>query len=192
MENYLFKMLRFFSKNFRKNNQQFRIYCLKALYQSRFTIEKRLSYGRLFGLFFDASASKVVLGSDVQFRDYCQISSGMDGTLTIGKNVFFNNNCSINCFHSITIGDNCQFGEGVKFYDHNHRYKATDKLINQQGYSTGSIHIGNNCWIGSNVVILKDVVIGDDVVVGAGCIIHQSIPSNNVVINKQEQVFKSY
>jgi acetyltransferase-like isoleucine patch superfamily enzyme len=114
----------------------------------------------------------------------------MDGHLKIGNNVFFNNYCSITCLHSITIGDNCQFGESVKFYDHNHQYKVTDQLINAQGYTKGRILIGNNCWFGSNVVVLKDVDIGDNVVVGAGCVIHKSIPSNTVVINMQDYLIK--
>ncbi len=112
----------------------------------------------------------------------------MNGTLTIGNRVFFNNHCSITCYHSILIGDDCQFGESVKFYDHNHEYRARDKRINQQGYSIGTIKIGNNCWFGSDVIILKNVEIGDDVIIGAGCIIHESIPSGSVIINKQELI----
>lgn len=161
----------------------------RALYTGRFSSSKNFDRGKLFGLYFDASASRVTIGSSVCFRDNCQLRSGMDGVLTIGHRVFFNNYCSITCFHSIIIGDDCQFGEGVKFYDHNHQYKATDKPINQQGYSTGSIKIGNNCWFGSDVIVLKNVEIGDNVVVGAGCVIHKSIPSNTVVIHKNEQIY---
>jgi acetyltransferase-like isoleucine patch superfamily enzyme len=167
---------------------QLQLQAWAVLYKSRFKAGRKFVRGRLFGVYFDASSSKVEIGTDVQFRDYCQIRSGMSGTLSIGDRVFFNNHCSITCFHSITIGNDCQFGEGVKFYDHNHQYKATDKPINQQGYTTGFIKIGNNCWFGSDVIILKNVEIGDHVVVGAGCIIHESIPSGSVIINKQELV----
>jgi acetyltransferase-like isoleucine patch superfamily enzyme len=162
-----------------------------ALYAGRFTTSRNLGWGKLFGLYFDASLSRVRIGSAVQFRDYCQVRSGMNGTLMIGNRVFFNNHCSITCFHSIVIGDDCQFGEGVKFYDHNHQYRATDIPSNQQGYSIGSIKIGNNCWMGSNVVVLKNVEIGDNVVIGAGCIVHKSIPSNTVVIHKNEHIYTS-
>lgn len=186
-------MLRLFFRILRKTGsilkslqQQFQLTAWKALYQGRFSCGSDFVRGKMFGLYFDASSSRVNIGAAVQFRDGCQIRTGMNGTLTIGNRVFFNNYCSITCFHSVTIGDDCQFGEGVKFYDHNHQYKATDRPINQQGYSTGSIRIGNNCWFGSDVIVLKDVEIGDNVVIGAGCVIHQSVPSGSVIINKQQ------
>lgn len=192
MQIFLFKLFLRLSVFLQVINLRLRVYYFKTLYKSRFSVLKQFSCGRLFGLHFDASASLVAIGSGVQFRNYCEVRSGMDGELIIGNQVFFNNFCSITCFHSITIGNNCQFGEGVKFYDHNHLYNNTDKPINQQGYSKGSIRIGDNCWLGSNVIVLKDVEIGDNVVVGAGCIIHKSIPSNTVVINKQEYLYRPY
>jgi len=192
MQIFIFKLFRRLSAFLQKINLRLRIYYFKTLYKSRLSVLNHFICGRLFELHFDASSSRVAIGSEVQFRNYCQVRSGMDGELFIGNNVFFNNFCSITCFHSITIGNNCQFGEGVKFYDHNHLYKNTDKAINQQGYSKGSIRIGENCWLGSDVIVLKDVEIGNNVVVGAGCIIHRSIPSNTVVMNKQEIVFRSY
>ncbi len=115
---------------------------------------------------------------------------GQGGKLHIGNDCFLNNQCSINCLGAITIGNDCQFGENVYLYDHNHKHSDADKLISGQGYNTGSIRIGNNCWIGSNVVILKDVTIGDNVVIGAGCVVHRSIASGTIVINMQQQEFK--
>jgi acetyltransferase-like isoleucine patch superfamily enzyme len=171
---------------------QLQLKAWKSLYKGRFSSGCNFVRGRMFGLYFDASSSKVDFGLDVHFRDYCQVRTGMDGQLKISNRVFFNNSCSITCFHSITIGENCQFGEGVKFYDHNHLYKASDQLINQQGYSTGGISIGENCWVGSNVIILRNVVIGDNVVIGAGCVIFKSIPSNSVVYNNQNLTVTQY
>jgi acetyltransferase-like isoleucine patch superfamily enzyme len=164
----------------------------KSIFANRFLTGENFKFGRFFDLSFDLSSSEVSIGNNVLIRDFCHFRSGMDGKLQIGNNTFFNNNCSINCFHSIIIGDDCQFGEGVKFYDHNHQYRATDKTINEQGYSTGPIKIGNNCWFGSNVVILKNVQIGDNVIIGAGCIIYQSVPPNTVVMNKSILDFKLY
>lgn len=164
----------------------FRISEWKALYPGRFAAGKQLSFGKLFSIHFDASASNIQLGNNIQFRDFCVLRTGMDGQLTIGDRVFFNNSCSITCFHQIKIGNDCQFGEGVKFYDHNHVHQNKEQNINEQGYVKGSISIGNNCWFGSDVIILKDVTIGDHVVIGAGCVIHQSVPSHSVIINKQQ------
>lgn len=181
------------SKNILRSLQlKLQLKAWKLLYKDRFSTGYNFVCGHMFGLYFDASSSKVDIGWDVEFRDYCQVRTGMNGQLKIGNRVFFNNLCSITCFHSVTIGDNCQFGEGVKLYDHNHRYKACDQLINEQGYSIGGISIGENCWVGSNVIILKGVNIGDNVVVGAGCVIFKSIPSNSIVYINQNLAVSQY
>ena len=111
------------------------------------------------------------------------------GRLTLGDNISFNRNCSINCLSSIYIGDNCIFGESVKLYDHDHKFRDTSKLFSEQGFSLGSISIGTNCWVGSNVTILKNVSIGDNVVIGANCLVYKDVPSNTLVKNSGDIEF---
>lgn len=174
---------------------RFRIYQWRYLYSRRIIIGQNFKFGKFFSLIFEispTSASFLRLGSDILMRENIHIRIGELGKLSIGDHCFFNHGCNITCFGETTIGNNCQFGESVKFYDHNHHYKAKDKVIKEQGYSIGTIRVGNNCWIGSNVVFLKDVEIGDNVIIGAGCIIYQSVPSNTVVINRQDQLLKSF
>lgn len=113
------------------------------------------------------------------------VIDSQDATVKVGNNCFFNNLCSINCLSHIEIGDNCLFGENVKIYDHNHKYKGNELIMNQ-GFSCAPVKIGNNCWIGSNVTILKGVTIGDNCVIGAGCIVFKNIEPNSVIINKQD------
>jgi acetyltransferase-like isoleucine patch superfamily enzyme len=139
----------------------------------------------------DNSKSVFNLGENIQFRNDVSIRVLDNAFLKIGKSVFFNNSCSINCLSEISIGDNTQFGESVKIYDHNHQYRNLNLLINQQGYVKGKVIIGSNCWIGSNVVVLKDVEIGDNVVIGAGCVIYKSIPANSLVTNNQNLIITS-
>lgn len=158
---------------------------LRFLYKERFKYEERFSFQLTSKIIFDSTASAIHVGNGVQVRDYCYFRSGQNGKLSIGNDVFFNNGCSLNCLGSIVVGNNCQFGEGVKLYDHNHAYTDEQKLISSQGYVVGQITIGDNCWIGSNVVILKDVTVGNNVVIGAGCVIYKSIPADSVVINHQ-------
>ena len=122
------------------------------------------------------------IASDCSTRRNCFIWIQGPAILLIGDKVFFNNNCSINCLEKIEIGDGCIFGEGVKFYDHNHKY-TTDPIISisKDEFNTAPIIIGKNCWISSNVTILKGVTIGDNVIIGAGCLVYKSIPSNSIV-----------
>ena len=50
--------------------------------------------------------------------------------------------------------------------------------------------IGRNCWVATNVTILNNVTIGDNVIVGAGCLIRKAVPSNTIVMRKEELIFK--
>lgn len=124
---------------------------------------------------------RLCIDSGVYVRKGFYINMTENSKIKIGVNTFFNNNCSINSRRNIEIGSECLFGENVKIYDHNHVYKNINEEIRNQGFSTGTVIIGDNCWIGSNVVILKDVVIGDNCIIGANCLIYKSIPSNTVV-----------
>lgn len=103
------------------------------------------------------------------------------GKLIIGKNCFFNRNCSLNVMESLKIGDNCIFGENVCIYDHNHKFSDKNIIIKNQGYNCKNIVIGDNCWICSNVTILSGVEIGSNSVIGAGCVINNNIPKNSIV-----------
>ena len=155
------------------------------LSEKRFRIKSSVILGRNFSINSDITKTHISIADHCRLRNNLNITIGHNGNLQIGINCFFNNNCSINCLGNIEIGNNNQFGEGVLFYDHNHRYVNKRELISEQGYNIGKISIGNNCWIGSNVVILKDVSIGDNVVIGAGCVIYKSIGCDSIVVNHQ-------
>lgn len=132
---------------------------------------------------------KIIINENFSIRDYCNILVFPKAELNIGKNVFFNNYCSINCLEKIDIGDNTIFGEGVKLYDHNHLIERKDTFkISREHFTKGAISIGKNCWIASNVTILKGVTIGDNCIIGAGCIIHRSVAANSVVKSQQNLI----
>lgn len=133
----------------------------------------------------------MIVGKHVTFRKGFSLMIDKNGEVIIGNNVFFNNYCSINANDRITIGEGTLFGENVKVYDHNHCYKNLDVPIKEQGFTTAPVKIGKHCWIASNVVILKGVTIGDNCVIGAGCIVYKDVPSNMVMVNKQELMMKS-
>lgn len=69
----------------------------------------------------------------------------------------------------------------VKIYDHNHEFRKREISIKDQGFNIKEVCIGSNVWCGSNVVILKGVNIGDTCVIAAGCVVHDSIPSNSIM-----------
>lgn len=137
-------------------------------------------------IFLLDDSAKISIEEGVNTRKYCEFLVWNQAELVISRNVFFNNLCSINCLEKIEIGENTLFGENVKLYDHNHLISKTEKIsVSKNQFNTSPIIIGKNCWIASNVTILKGVTIGDNVVIGAGCLIHNSVPSNTIVKNIQ-------
>jgi len=131
----------------------------------------------------------ITIGENFLLRAYCNILVFPNANLKIGKGVFFNNYCSINCLDIIEIGDDTIFGEGVRLYDHNHLIEKGETLfVEKEKYTKSPIKIGKNCWIGSNVVILKGVSIGDNSIIGAGCVVHKSVPANTIMKNSQDLI----
>lgn len=125
--------------------------------------------------------NRASFGSGFTFRKGFNLIVAKEGKVEIGANCFFNNGCSINCLNHIEIGEGSIFGEGVRIYDHNHRFADFSKPIKEQGYSQGSVKIGKHCWIGSNVVLLKGADIGDNCVIGAGCVVSDKVESGNLI-----------
>lgn len=136
---------------------EFRLICIRTILRVRF-------------------GNKIKLGPNFRVRSGFKMLIKRSGNVTIGDDVSFNNSCSVNALGDITIGNHVIFGEGVRLYDHNHRFKKECGTFDEQPMSIGSIVIGNNCWIGSNVVILKGTHISDNCVIGAGCVVSGHIP----------------
>lgn len=132
--------------------------------------------------------NKFFVGNSVTWRNNFSVMIAETGKVIIGDNCFFNNGCSINANKLVHIGEGTLLGENVKIYDHNHRFRDSNKSIKQQGFSNGEVIIGKHCWIGSNVVILKGSKIGDNCVIGAGCIVSGVVESNSLLKNKAEYI----
>lgn len=138
----------------------FKKLCFKLMFGKRFSVGKNTTFRPGFGLYLEKGAS-----------------------VRIGSNCFFNRGCSINCLGHVEIGDYTIFGENVKIYDQNHRFRDKDTLIREQGFSVSPVSIGRNCWICTNAVILEGVTIGDNCVIGAGSIVYKDVPADSVVKN---------
>lgn len=93
------------------------------MFGKRFSVGKNTTFRKNFGLYLEKGAS-----------------------IKIGHDCFFNRGCSVNCLESVEIGNHTIFGENVKIYDQNHKFRDRTKLIREQGYSTGRVKIGNNVF----------------------------------------------
>lgn len=137
-------------------------------------ILKQFGYRLLYG-------KRISWGTGTTFRSGFHLMIEGQGKVRIGDRCFFNHDCSINCLDHIEIGPGTIFGEGVRIYDHNHRFSDETTPIKEQGYVTSPVQIGSHCWIGSNVVILRRARIGDHCVIGAGCVVNETIEAGSIV-----------
>lgn len=105
------------------------------------------------------------------------------GSLHIGKNCFFNYNCSVTCLNHIDIKDGCTFGNNVVIVDHDHKK-------NGNGFVLGSVLIEEGTWVGANVVILRDTHIGRNCIIAAGSVVKGYVPDNTLYIQKRSSECK--
>jgi acetyltransferase-like isoleucine patch superfamily enzyme len=109
--------------------------------------------------------------------------------LTLGSG-YINNNATIDCFESITIGHGVAISSGVTMRD------SDNHSINGNTVVTAPVVIEDNVWIGLNATILKGVRIGKGAVVAAGAVVTKDVPEHTLVggvparILKQDIVWK--
>mgnify|MGYP003615971747 FL=1 len=127
----------------------------------------------------DADA-KLDIAENVTINQFNFLTVKSGAKLSIGKNTYITR-ATISCLGEITIGENCILGEGMKIFDHNHKYTKNPFSVSKTDFSIGKVKIGNNVWTGANVIILKDVTIGDNVIIGAGCVIYKDVAAGTIV-----------
>jgi acetyltransferase-like isoleucine patch superfamily enzyme len=113
-----------------------------------------------------------------------------EGRIEIESWVFVNRDAVIVALEGITIGEGTRISERVSIRDHDHVFEDANRPIRDQGYVTGPIRIGRECWIGCNAVILKGVTIGHRSVVGAGAVVTRDIPSCSVAAGVPARVVR--
>jgi UDP-3-O-[3-hydroxymyristoyl] glucosamine N-acyltransferase len=68
----------------------------------------------------------------------------------------------------VFIAHNCFVGKGA--------------MIIANAEISGSVHIGNNCWIAPNSCIRDGITVGNNTIVGMGAVVTKNIDSNVVVV----------
>ncbi len=118
------------------------------------------------------------LGSGLNTKRNVYLAVTNGGKMTIGSDVFLNQNCICICREEISIGDGCKIGPNVCMYDHDHRFDQ-DQIY--PDYRSGAIRIGKGCWIGAGAIILRNTTIGEGCVIGAGTVVKGNIPAHSIV-----------
>jgi acetyltransferase-like isoleucine patch superfamily enzyme len=92
----------------------------------------------------------------------------------------------------ITIGNNVQITDGVRFLTHDGGLWTLRKtgLLENADYF-GRIFVGDNCHIGWNTIIMPNVNIGKNCIIGCGAIVTKDIPDNSVAVGIPAHVIKT-
>ncbi|MCM1035938.1 MAG: acyltransferase [Bacteroides sp.] len=123
--------------------------------------------------------ASIVLGRNLDIASGCELLASGTGCLKVGDGTYMNRYCMISCQNSVSIGQGCMFGPGVKIFDNNHRFSRAGGVSSQ--LSAAAIEIGDRCWLASDVVVLKGTTIGEGSVIGAGCVVSGNIPPHSLV-----------
>lgn len=104
-----------------------------------------------------------------------------DGELHIGSHCFFNTGTCITAAESVSIGNNCKFGNNVVIVDHDHDFRnETDRE-----FISSKVVIDDDVWVGAGVIILRGTHIGKGAVIGAGSIVKGDIPAGSLIVQKR-------
>lgn len=113
----------------------------------------------------------------------CHLAINDGATLTLGSG-YINNNATIDCFSSITIGEGVAISSGVTLRD------SDNHAVNGNPVISAPIVIEDHVWIGLNVTILKGVRIGRGAVIAAGAVVTRDVPANTLVGGVPAKVIK--
>jgi acetyltransferase-like isoleucine patch superfamily enzyme len=133
----------------------------------------RLRHGCHSGLVF---GKNFYLGKDIT------IDCPFGAKLTIGDDVTLTQGVFISAAKHVEIGSQVLVGEYVSLRDSNHSFDDLSTPIRDQPMRSGTLKIGDNCWIGRGACLLPGTNLGSGVVVGANSVVNRLFGEDSVII----------
>lgn len=114
------------------------------------------------------------------------------GKLRIGDYTTIGYNLKIDCYSSITIGDNCMISNNLSIMDSNHGMNPELPSYHRQPRVARQINIGNGCWIGERVTLLQGANIGDHCIIGTNAVVTGTIPAYSIAAGIPARIIKTW
>ena len=117
-----------------------------------------------------------------------RVGQGLHGAalanVTIGNNVFINNNLLMMALGGITIEDDVTIAEGASLISNNH--DPYDRMI----LTCKPVMVKKGAWIGAKSIVLPGVCVGKYTIVGAGSVVTKDVPDYAVAVGSPAKVIK--
>ncbi len=108
--------------------------------------------------------------------------------ISVGRNVFINQNCMFYDLGGLSIADDVMIGPNVSLITSGHPLEPSRR---RAGVVARPIVIEGNVWIAAGATIIGGVTVGENSVVAAGSVVTRDVPSNTLVGGNPAKVIRS-
>jgi acetyltransferase-like isoleucine patch superfamily enzyme len=108
--------------------------------------------------------------------------------ISVGNNVFVNQNCTFYDLGGLDIGDDVMIGPNVSIITAGHPLEPSRRRSTTVGKP---IVIEKNVWIAAGATIIGGVSVGENSVVAAGSVVTRDVPPNTLVGGNPARVIRS-
>ncbi|OWJ66083.1 sugar O-acetyltransferase [Inquilinus limosus] len=108
--------------------------------------------------------------------------------ITVGRNVFVNQNCTFYDLGGIDIADDVMIGPNVSLITSGHPLAPSQR---RDAVTAKPIVIGRNVWIAAGAIVIGGVTVGEDSVVAAGSVVTRDVPPGSLVGGNPARVIRS-
>src|ERR1700678_2817880 len=113
-------------------------------------------------------------------------TGGVD--ISVGRNVFVNQNCTFYDLGGLDIADDVMIGPNVSLLTSGHPVEPSQRRAITMGRP---IAIERNVWIAAGASIIGGVTVGENSVVAAGSVVTRDIPPNTLAGGNPARVIRS-